>query len=102
MRDFPRRIVLVFLATVSMVFPVYFLSLIAGVETSASDLVIGLAFVIAPMTAMGVLLLWTVRGIRNAEHLGRREQVCWYLAIALTGPLAAAAFLWFSPHGTRT
>jgi hypothetical protein len=97
MRSRLRRIALFCLASISMVFPAYFLSLLLGVTLFAADLVRSVVFVAIPVLSMGLLLLWAVKELRQANHLSERTRRRWLVSFFLTGFIGAFCFLWSAP-----
>ena len=80
-----------------MVFPAYLLSLLLGVTLFAADLGRSVAFVAIPVLSMGLLLLWAVKDLRQANHLSERTQRRWLVSFFLTGFIGAFCFLWSAP-----
>jgi hypothetical protein len=46
---------------------------------------------------MGVLLLWAVKGLRQANHLTERTQRRWLVSFFVTGFIGVFCFLWSAP-----
>jgi len=95
------RVVLVGLAVISMVFPVYFFSLILGSHSPENDLLISVGFLVVPVLAMGTLLLWAVREVQRSEDLKKSKRLTWYAVFTLSGFIGAFCFLW-SRAGTES